>query len=76
MYGSVGLISCSMPEHAPAPEADPAAEAAAVEALVVPAPPSPVVADVSAVLTLAEARRVQTLSESARATAAAFPVTG
>lgn len=53
-------MSCSIPEHAPAPEADPSAEAAAAEALGVPVAPSPVVADVSAVLSLAEARRVQT----------------
>jgi hypothetical protein len=49
-----GLMSCSGPEHAPAPRPDPAASDPQAAA------PAPAVAPVSAVMTLADARRVQT----------------
>lgn len=53
-----GLMSCSGPEHAPAPRPDPAAPVA--DPLAAATTPPPAAAPVSAVMTLAEARRVQT----------------
>lgn len=61
MAGLAGLACCSMPKHAPVPEAETAEISGATAPGAPPAPaPSPVIVPASAVLTLAEARRVQT----------------
>ena len=60
-----GLVSCSMPEHGPAPEG-PAAQTETGPSVppgaapATPTPPTDPASQVSAVMTLADARRVQT----------------
>jgi hypothetical protein len=61
--GLAGLVSCSLPEHGAVPVSDPSAEAALADAQGTTAPsaptPTPAAAQVSAVMTLVDARRVQ-----------------
>lgn len=62
--GLAGLVSCSLPEHGTAPEQDPSSPSvpgSGVPTAPAPAPaPTPAAAQVSAVMSLADARRVQT----------------